>query len=362
MKPYCRKNVAALLVLLTACSGKREQASPVMEPVTESVYASGIVKSMGQYKVFATVSGTVNQVFVRKGDTVKAGAPILAISGETVRLSGENARLAERFAAENAGGEKLEELKEQIALAKSKMDNDALLLERQKRLWAQHIGSQHELEQRELASRNAATAYRSAVLQYSDLQRQLVFNARQSRKNLEISKSQEKDYLIRSKMDGRVYDVLPEPGELVTPQSPVALVGRADTFLVELQVDEYDIARLQVSQTVMLTMDSYRGALFEAKITRIDPVMQESSRSFTVEAVFISRPPVLYPNLTVEANIMIRRKERAMTIPREYLVEGTYVILKNGERKKVVTGLKDYQKAEIISGLDTGDIILKPER
>ncbi|QEH44023.1 HlyD family efflux transporter periplasmic adaptor subunit [Chitinophaga sp. XS-30] len=333
-----------------------------MEPVTESVYASGIVKSMGQYRVFATVSGVVQQVFVTEGDTVKTGTPILAISGETARLSGENARLAERFAAENASGEKLEELKAQIALAKSKMDNDALLLERQKRLWSQRIGSQHELEQRELASRNSATAYRSAVLQYGDLQRQLSFNARQSRKNLEISNSQVNDYLVRSGMEGRVYDVLPEPGELVTPQSPVALVGRADSFLVELQVDEYDIARLQVGQTVMLTMDSYRGSLFEAKITRINPVMHESSRAFTVDAAFISRPATLYPNLTVEANIMIRHKERAMTIPREYLAEGTYVILKNGERKKVVTGLKDYQKAEIISGLDTSDIILKPDR
>ena len=40
--------------------------------------------------------------------------------------------------------------------------------------------------------------------------------------------------------------------------------------------------------------------------------------------------------------------------------DGT-VLLENKEKRKVVTGLKDYQKVEIISGLTKNDVILKPE-
>jgi HlyD family secretion protein len=68
----------------------------------------------------------------------------------------------------------------------------------------------------------------------------------------------------------------------------------------------------------------------------------------------------LYPNLTTEANIIIQAKEKAMTIPRTYLLNDSLVILTNKEKRKVEIGLKDYQKAEILSGLSANETILKP--
>lgn len=349
-----------LTILWISCTQKQEQTTPVVENITESVYASGIVKSANQYKVFATVNGLIQQIFVTEGDSVKKGTPLLKIVSETAALNTENARLAERFAAENVNGEKLNELRIQIELAKSKMKNDAQLLERQKNLWAQGIGSLNELEQRELSAKNSATAYNAAQLQYQDLQRQLDFNALQSRKNLEISTTIANDYIIKSDINGKVYDILKEQGELVTPQNPIAVLGDANNFYLELQVDEYDIVKLKLGQVVLFSMDSYKGQVFEGKVSKINPIMNESSRSFTVEASFITRPPVLYPNLTTEANIIIQSREKALTIPRSYLADSSYVILPGKERRKVVTGLKDYKKVEILSGLSAGDIIVKP--
>jgi HlyD family secretion protein len=147
---------------------------------------------------------------------------------------------------------------------------------------------------------------------------------------------------------------------MVNTQTPVAIIGNANEFILELQVDEYDIAKIRIGQKVFVTMDSYKGQVFDAVVNEIDPIMNERSRSFKVEASFISRPPNLYPNLTVEANILINTKENAVTIPRNYLVEETYVLLKNGKKTKVVTGLKDYNRAEVVSGLSRDAIIKKP--
>jgi hypothetical protein len=88
--------------------------------------------------------------------------------------------------------------------------------------------------------------------------------------------------------------------------------------------------------------------------------MNERSKSFTVEAVFLKNPPSLYPNLTCEANIAIQEKQNVLTIPRSYLLEGDYVLLSNKEKRKVIVGLKDYELVEIISGLTLEDHILKP--
>jgi len=143
-------------------------------------------------------------------------------------------------------------------------------------------------------------------------------------------------------------------------QTPIAIVGDATDFLLELQVDEYDIGKVRLGQKVVVSMDSYKGRVFEAVIEKIDPIMNERSRSFTVDARFVTRPENLYPNLTAEANIVIHTKENALTIPHNYLVNDSTVLLEKSQQRKVVTGIKDYQKAEIVSGLQKDDVLVKP--
>lgn len=349
-------------LFLPACKKAPEKTRPVTEKISESVYASGIIKSKNQYQVFSTVGGLIQKILVREGDVVKKGDALFVVQNETPKLNAENAKLAADFADWNTQGDRLNELKGAIETARSKMLNDSLLLNRQRGLWAQQIGSKVELEQRELAFTSSANNYQSAVFRYNDLQKQLKFAAAQSRKLLSINQNIAQDYVIRSQTDGRVYSISKEEGEIVNTQSPVAVIGNADDFVVELQIDENDIVRIKKGQRVLLTLDSYKGQVFEAEVSRIDPIMNERSRTFTMEAVFIQKPSVLYPNLTTEANIVIQSKANVLTIPRAYLLDDSTVVLENKEKRTVKTGLKDYLKVEILSGLDAGETILKPAK
>ncbi len=353
-------SISLVFFLLVSCKSKQDKIKPVEEKITESVYASGVIKSKNQYQVFSAVNGLVAQVLVTEGDIVKKGDPIIRLSNSTAQLNSENARISADYSSIAANTEKLNELKINIDLAKTKMENDASLLERQRNLWAQQIGSRNEVDQRELAYKSSLNAYEAAKLRYTELQKQISFQARQSQKNLQISNTIAGDYTIKSETEGKVYSILKEKGEMVNTQSPVALVGDSLAFTLELQVDEYDIARVRVGQKIVLSMDSYKGQIFEAVVEKINPLMSERSKSFTIEAGFVTQPPALYPNLTCEANIVIQEKEKTLTIPRTYLQENDYVLLANKEKRKVTTGLKDYQKVEIISGLTINDVILKP--
>lgn len=343
-----------------SCKKSQEKTQPVTEKISESVYASGIIKSKNQYQVFSTVGGLIQKILVKEGDLVKKGDPLFIVENETARLNAENARLATEFATSNLGGERLNELKGAIDLARSKMLNDSMLLLRQRGLWAQQIGSKVELEQRELAYTASLTNYQAAVSRYKDLQKQLGFAAAQSKKQLAISKNITQDYVIRSQTDGRVYSISKEVGETVNVQSPVAIIGASDDFVSELQIDENDIARIRIGQRIFLSLDSYKGQVFEALVSSIDPIMNERSRTFKIEAEFSKKPPVLYPNLTTEANIVIQTKENALTIPRSYMINDSTVMLAGKETRTVKTGLKDYKKVEILSGLTASDFILKP--
>jgi multidrug efflux pump subunit AcrA (membrane-fusion protein) len=355
-----RFSILLLPLMLAACQHSSEKTKPIKEDITESVYASGIVKSRNQYQAFATVSGIIQHIWITEGDTVKKGQPLMLLSNETPRLNAENAEIAAAYSDIKANQDKLDELRINSNLARSKMQNDSLQLVRQQNLWSQDIGTRAELDAKELAYKNSRTAYEASLLTYTNTKRQLDFTSTQSKKNVQISRSIAKDYTIRSQVDGKVYSVLKEKGEIVSPQSPVAVIGAASDYYLELQVDEYDIARVKPGQKLLLTMDSYKDKVFEAVVEKIDPIMNERTRTFVVEAGFVTKPPVLYPNLSAEANIIIHTKKDALLIPRNYLLNDSLVLLEKDKPVKVTTGLKDYQKVEILSGLSPEQSIYKP--
>ncbi len=350
-----------LIVLFISCQKDQTSINPTIENISESVYASGIVKSKNQYQVYSTASGIITEVLVGEGDSVKRGSPLIKIRNKTSVLNAANARLAADNADLLVTKDKLNEARMAIELSVIKLRNDSLLLIRQQNLWSQNIGTRIELEQKELNYKNAVNSYQSAQIHYQDLQRQLILNAQQSENNLKISTTISDEYTLRSEVDGKVYSLLKVVGESVTPLNPVAVIGDSKDFILELQVDEYDITKIRINQKVILSMDSYKGQVFEASISKIIPLLNERSKSFTVEATFLRVPPILYPFLTVEANIVIQAKEHALTIPRSYLISDSMVLLNRNNPVKVTTGLKDYQKVEIISGLTAEDAIIKPE-
>ncbi|MNE47370.1 HlyD family secretion protein [compost metagenome] len=142
------------------------------------------------------------------------------------------------------------------------------------------------------------------------------------------------------------------------PQIPLAVIGAADSFVLEMQVDEYDIAKIDLNMRVLITMDSYKGEVFEARVSKINPLMNERSKTFKVEAVFTKAPKRIFPNTSFEANVVLESKKKVLTIPRTYLLKGDSVLLADGKKVKVSVGLRDFEFVEILSGLKPSDEIM----
>jgi len=351
-----------LLLIISACHSTEEKVYPQRQNITEAVYASGVVKSRDQYQVFPKASGTIESFTIQKGDSVKAGQIIAHLSNETSLLNTNNAQLAASNADFKSNLNKLNDAALTVEFARKKLLNDSLTYHRQQTLWAEQIGTHFELEQRELAYANSKTAYESAQLRYADLKKQLEFASKQSKTNVSISRSLLSDFDVKSQVNGRVYSLLKEKGEMVGPQTPLAIIGDASSFCIYLQVDENDIVKVKPGQKVILSLDSYKGQHFEAEVSRINPLMNERSRTFEVEAQFTQKPAVLYPNLTVEGNIILHNKENALTIPRSYLVDDSMVFISPKEKKKIKIGLIDYQQVEVVEGLTAEDAIYKVQK
>ena len=347
-------------VVFFSCSSKVEKVKPIFSSISESIYASGSLKCLNQYQAIAPVSGTIKEIFVKEGDTLRKGTPILVISNEPQKLNHENAKLTAQFSDFGANSEKLHEAAVFIDLAKNKMKTDSAFFFRQKKLWEQQVGSKMDLEQKELAYQNSKASLISALLKYDDLKRQLNLNAQQTKNNLLIADKLESDYTLKSEMDGMIYTLYRSKGEAINQQTPLAVIGDAKQYVLEMQVDEYDIFKVNLGQKVLVTMDSYEGKVFDAYVSRISPMMNERSKSFLVEALFVEQPKKLYPNVSFEANLILNTKDKALLIPRDFLLHDSLVVLANGKKKLVKTGLKDFKKVEILSGMNPDDELIKP--
>lgn len=351
----------AVGIMLFSCGKKQETSLPSLGNITESIYASGVLKTADQYQAYVTVNGIISQILVKEGDSVHVGSPLVSITNETQRFAAENASLAANFNDFSANSGKLDEAKLVIESAKNKFKLDSALYFRQKNLWEQQIGTKVDFEIKELAFQTSKSNYLSAIQRFRDLNRSLAFNSSQAKKNLQISANQAQDFILRSKTNGIVYSILKSIGEIVSPQSPIAVIGNYQDFVLEMQVDENDILRVQNGQIVIVTLDSYKNQAFEARVSRISEIMNERSKTFLVEASFTKAPPKLFPNITFEANILLNKKENVLLIPRNYLKQDSIVTLASGEERIVKVGLKDFQKAEILSGLKVSDEIVKPK-
>ena len=291
-----------VFLLTLSCHPKKEFIHPIHKNITQSVYASGNVISRDKYQAFTIISGIVDHIYVSEGDSIKIGDKILTIANESQKLNIENARLSAAYANDKANEGKLSEAKMNISLAKSKMLNDSILLERQKQLWAQNIGSKIELEQRTLAYEASKTTYFSSTEKYIELGRTLKLSALQSKNNLSLASKLETDYTLKSMINGVIYSLNISEGEIATPQKPVATLGKINDFILEMQVDEYDIVQIKIGLPVMVVLNSHQDKVFEARVSKINPMMNLQSKTFLVEAEFVQQPEILYPNVSFEAN------------------------------------------------------------
>ena len=357
-----RALIVLSLVYFTGCKEDVDTITPTIGTITESVYASGVVKAAGQYQVIPTANGTLLALLVQEGDTVKAGQPLMRIDDRTSSLATNNAFAQLRNLERNVrdDGPVLGQLSTAMDQARDKLAVDSANYVRQKALWEKEIGSRAEFDQRELAYNSSRSAYQRTQKAIMETRDKLRTELEIARNTVAINTAGNDDRTPRSLIDGIVYDIMIEPGELATTQKPVAVIGSATDLYLELEVDEYDIRQVKPGQLVYVSLDSYADQAFAAEITRIIPLMDQRSRTFKVEARFTETPATLYPNFTVEASIVLRTKENALTVPARYVVDNGFVLIGKDERKAVKLGARDLQQVEILEGIDANTTLYKP--
>ncbi|MER3329287.1 MAG: biotin/lipoyl-binding protein, partial [Candidatus Kapaibacterium sp.] len=90
-----------ILVMLVSCGKEEESVQPLVQTLTESVYASVTVQPEEIYDVYASASGIISKIYLNEGDTIAKGQLLAEVTSDLSKLNKENAQLNMELARKN---------------------------------------------------------------------------------------------------------------------------------------------------------------------------------------------------------------------------------------------------------------------
>jgi HlyD family secretion protein len=335
--------------------------SPVIYPerkdIIETVYASGKIISENEYKLAALSNGAIIKKLVKDGDTIKEGQLLYVISNEAARERYDAALSHYQNLVTNLSDQSplLNDLRLSLQNASVKCSNDSLVYHRYKTLWAQDIGTKNNLDNVYTNYQVSQNQKMIAEQKYYASINDLKVSHSNARSQLIASDKDLQEYYIRSDRDGIVYQTFKEAGETVFTNEVVALLGNHSSQVIRLAVDQQDISKIKIGQQVLLQSDVTGNTIYQAAVSYIYPVMNEQDQTFRVDALFVDQSGLSFIHSSIEANIIVQKKNKALVLPRSALTGKDSVwiqVKKNRKKTGIQTGITTLDHVEILSGLN----------
>ncbi|HUR57862.1 MAG TPA: efflux RND transporter periplasmic adaptor subunit [Opitutaceae bacterium] len=178
--------------------------------------------------------------------------------------------------------------------------------------------------------------------------------------------------VIRAPHDGTLLLRDLTEGQVITSaaaQNGGTLLGEVadlSALMVRTNINEIDVARLQMGDVARIRVDSLRSIIMEGKIKRIATSANESNvdrtRVFPVDVILDTSDERLRPGMSATVMFTLARVDDALAVPLSAVFSTAesvrYVFLKKGERFEVHvvdTGISDNRRVQVLSGLAEGD-------
>lgn len=207
-------------------------------------------------------------------------------------------------------------------------------------------------------------------------------NVETAQLTLQNAKDRLDDYTITAPISGTIIEKNLKAGDNVdlstsaaaTGTSYMAVIYDMSTLTFDMKIDELDINKIKVGQTVSITADALQGETFTGRVDKvnINGVTANGVTSYPVTVV-IDDPQELLPGMNVSAEIMVEQVSHALCVPVDAVTRGNIVqVAAPGaldatgkvvdptklEDREVTLGRNDARNIEITAGLQEGDVVV----
>ncbi|WP_428667562.1 efflux RND transporter periplasmic adaptor subunit [Runella sp.] len=318
------EKITSLETELKAADPSMKAAEKVIPVVTTAlqpksfksfIEIQGTVETKNTATATPRMAGTYTTVYVKEGQSVKAGQLLAKI---------DNAILRDQIAA----------LKQQMELANT-------VYEKQKSLWDQKIGTEIQFLQAKS-------------------------NKESLEKNLAVLTTQIDMYNVYAPINGAVEKVLAKTGEIAAPGMPLANIVNLGSLKATANVPDTYLSNIKMGDAVKVNLPDVNREI-NARVTFISKLVNPANRTFKIEAS-IPTTNDIKPNMLSVLHIADINKASALVIKQNYIQstefgDVVYVAETEGNKKvarsrKIKTGVSYNGEIEITEGLKAGDLIV----
>ena len=150
-----------------------------------------------------------------------------------------------------------------------------------------------------------------------------------------------------------------EIGQFIAPGQAVLVLACCAPLRVTANVDEEDIGRLRVGQSVVLSSDAIPGRSFDGQVSEVTPKGDPVARTYRVR-ISLATPDEFHIGMNVDANIIVGKHEDVLLVPSAAISDSGVWVLVGGRlhRLPVQIGIAGTEHTEILTGLDARAMIV----
>ncbi len=185
-----------------------------------------------------------------------------------------------------------------------------------------------------------------------------------NRARVALAKAKVAKFHLRAPFDGVLGLRQVSVGDYLVPGQDVVNLEAIDTLKVDFRIPETFFSLLKVDQRVDISVDAYKGRVFQGIVYAIDPQIDPAGRSVAVRARIPNPDGVLAPGLFARVSLIVKETTGAILIPEQATMprgdEQFVFKIMNGKviTIKVVPGMRREGMVEIVEGLTEGDIVV----
>ncbi|MGY4878298.1 efflux RND transporter periplasmic adaptor subunit [Vreelandella aquamarina] len=282
---------------------------------SDPIKALGTLEADESITLSATVTDTITQINFRDGEQVEAGQLLVQLNDT--------------------------EEQAQLRAARALQDERRNALNRVTQLQERNLSARADVEDNQARLRQATAEADALEARLTNYQLKAPFSGRVGFRNISL-------------------------GTLVTPGMSLVTLDKLDVMQLDFNLPEVYLGQLEPGLSLTATSAAYPQDVFQGEVatvgTRVDPV----SRSVTVRAVVDNPSFNLRPGMLMQVSLTPTARE-ALVVPESAIVpEGlNHFVWKLDEQdanrvswQEVELGSRREGEAEIISGLDNGDLVV----
>ena len=310
---------------------------------------AGTVKACRRAKLAPAAGGQIVKLWVKEGDRVKAGQPLLELWNRDLAAQRE---LATR----------------QLATSEARRREACIMADTARR---DAERSQQLADKGFVSPQNSEDTRSTAHARQANCDA-LTADIKRAQAQISVVSAGLDRTTLAAPFAGIVARVTGEIGEYTTPSPPgiptppaVDLIDDSCLY-VSAPMDEVDAPKIKPGQIARITLDAVAGQSFPGKIRRIAPYVTEvekQARTVDVEAEFDTPPRQgLLVGYSADVEAINERRENVLRVPTQAIQQdGTVLVLGSDDKlesRALKTGLANWAFTEVLSGLKAGDRVL----